>query len=472
MTSAAAFSALAIALSAKGMGEVKTNYRLRDWGISRQRYWGCPIPIIHCQDCGDVTVPEDQLPVRLPEDLIPDGSGNPLTKDLRFTAVACPKCGADARRETDTMDTFVDSSWYFLRYTCPDSHAAMLDDRVKYWAPVDQYVGGVEHAILHLLYARFFYKALRDIGLVTGDEPFKSLLTQGMVLAETFYRQNDNGSKDWISPLDVELVKDAKGNIIRATHKGDGQEVSYGGVEKMSKSKNNGIDPDEIISQYGADTARLFVMFAAPPEQTIEWSESSIEGANRFLRRLWRLVYEHKQFPVMVKYTAGDLDPEQKKLRTQLHQTIQKVTNDFGVRKQFNTAIAAIMELLNSYVKVDCSGLNGSALAQELLEAVVIMLSPIAPHICDVLWRELGSTEELLEQEWVKLDPQALDVDEVAMVIQVNGKLRGKITVAKSLTKLQIESLAQENPNVQKFIEGQTIKKLIVVPGKLINIVV
>lgn len=472
MTFEQVFAALETELAEKNIGQVKTNYRLRDWGISRQRYWGCPIPIIHCEHCGDVPVPEQDLPVRLPEDLIPDGSGNPLNKDERFTKCVCPKCGADARRETDTMDTFVDSSWYFLRYTCPDSHNAMLDERVKYWAPVDQYVGGIEHAILHLLYARFFYKALRDLGLVAGDEPFKNLLTQGMVLAETFYRQNPNGSKDWFSPMDVEVIKDGKGNIIKATYKGDGMEVQYGGIEKMSKSKNNGIDPDEIISQYGADTARLFVMFASPPEQTLDWSDSGIEGANRFIRRIWRMVFEHTQQGVVAKYTTGDLTTEQKKLRTQLHQTIAKVTNDVGVRKQFNTAIAAIMELLNAYSKVAFVGDNGRALSQEVLEAVIIMLSPIAPHVCEVLWSELCPNSELLEQAWVVVDPKALDVDEVEMIIQVNGKLRGKIMVAKSLTKEQIEEMAKQNPNVQKFIDGQVIKKIIVVPNKLINIVV
>lgn len=466
------FAALETELVAKNIGQVKTNYRLRDWGISRQRYWGCPIPIIHCEHCGDVAVPEQDLPVRLPEDLIPDGSGNPLNKDERFINCKCPQCGADARRETDTMDTFVDSSWYFLRYTCPDSHNAMLDERVKHWAPVDQYVGGIEHAILHLLYARFFYKALRDLGLVSGDEPFKQLLTQGMVLAETFYRQNPNGSKDWFSPMDVEVVKDGKGNVLKAVYKGDGREVQYGGIEKMSKSKNNGIDPDEIIAQYGADTARLFVMFASPPEQTLDWSDTGIEGSNRFIRRVWRMVFEHKQYGLVAKYSHGDLTPEQKKLRTQLHQTIAKVTHDMGVRKQFNTAIAAIMELLNAYSKVAFTGDNGRALSQEVLESVIIMLSPIAPHVCEALWNELRPDSEILAQEWVKVDPQALDVDEVEMIVQVNGKLRGKIMVAKALSKAEVEEMAKQNPNVQKFIEGQEIKKLIVVPNKLINIVI
>ncbi len=466
------FAALEEDLKKKNAGQVKVNYRLRDWGISRQRYWGCPIPIIHCEHCGDVPVPEENLPVILPEDLIPDGSGNPLNKDKRFTDTSCPKCGADARRETDTMDTFVDSSWYFLRYTCPDSHKAMLDERVNYWAPVDQYVGGIEHAILHLLYARFFYKALRDLGLVAGDEPFKNLLTQGMVLAETFYRQNPNGSKDWFSPLDVEVSKDGKGNVTSAIYKADGKEVIYGGIEKMSKSKNNGIDPDEIIAKYGADTARLFVMFASPPEQTLDWSDTGIAGSNRFISKVWRMVYEHVNTGVVARYTTGELSTEQKKLRTQLHQTIQKITNDIEVRKQFNTAIAAVMELLNAYAKTDLTDTSGRALAQETLEAVVIMLSPITPHVCDVLWSLLVPESELLNQSWPIVDAAALEVDEAEVIVQVNGKLRGKIMVAKSLSKVEVEELAKQNPNVQKFIDGQAIKKMVVVPGKLINIVI
>lgn len=472
MTFNEAFAALEEDLTKKGIGQVKINYRLRDWGLSRQRYWGCPIPIIHCRSCGDVPALEADLPVRLPEGLIPDGTGNPLCKDEEFLKAKCPKCGTDARRETDTMDTFVDSSWYFLRYTCPDNHQSMLDERVKYWAPVDQYVGGIEHAILHLLYARFFYKVLRDLGLVNGDEPFKSLLTQGMVLAETFYRQHKSGAKDWFNPLDVEVEKDNKGNIVNAAYKGDGQPVIFGGVEKMSKSKNNGIDPDEIIAKYGADTARLFVMFAAPSDQSLEWSDAGIEGANRFIRRLWRLVYEYKQTGLIDKYIAGGLTTEQKKLRTQLHQTINKVTYDIEVRKQFNTVIAAIMELLNSYAKTDLSGETGKALAQEILETVIIMLSPIIPHVCDVLWPELKPNTEIWEQSWPKADSKALDVDEVEMVVQVNGKLRGKIMVDKALTKGEIEAMAKENSNVEKFIEAKPIKKIIVVPNKLINIVV
>lgn len=459
-------------LIAKGLAKVKVNYRLRDWGISRQRYWGCPIPIIHCETCGDLPMPEEQLPVLLPENVIPDGSGSPLASMPEFYTTTCPKCGGGARCETDTMDTFVDSSWYYARYASYNCTEAVLDDRANYWTPVDQYIGGIEHAILHLLYARFFHKCLRDLNLVHTDEPFTNLLTQGMVLADTFYRQSEEGRKTWFNPADINLITDEKGHPVRATYKADGREVTIGGMEKMSKSKNNGVDPQAIIEQYGADTARLFVMFAAPPELSLEWSDHGVEGANRFIRRLWRLVFEHVQKGNVSKYVSGELTSEQKKLRTHLHQTIAKVTHDIAVRKQFNTAIASIMELLNNYSKVAFVETPGRQLAQELLETVVIMLSPITPHVCEELWHYLRPNTELLEQNWVEVDSTALDVNEVEMIIQVNGKLRGKIMVKKALPKSQVEELAQQNPNVQKFITGQAVKKIIVVPNKLINIVV
>jgi len=468
----AAFSAFEELLTQKSLGQAKTNYRLRDWGLSRQRYWGCPIPIIHCENCGDVPVPESELPVILPEDLIPDGSGSPLAKLAEFYETVCPKCGADAKRETDTMDTFVDSSWYYARYTCSDNSKQILDERANYWTPVDQYIGGIEHAILHLLYARFFHKCLRDLGLLNSSEPFTNLLTQGMVLADTFYREDAHGKKTWINPADVNVIVDEKGRQLSATAKSDGQSVQIGGQEKMSKSKNNGIDPQMIIEQYGADAARLFMMFTAPPDLSLEWSDNGLEGANRFIKRIWKLVYEHVQTGVVKRYTSGELSPEQKKLRTLLHQTIQKVTHDIAVRRQFNTAIAGTMELLNYYSKVPLSDEAGKALSQEVLESVIIMLSPIIPHICEELYGQLIPGGELLEQKWVTVDLSALDVDEVEIIIQVNGKLRGKLTVAKSLTKEQVEEAAKQNPNVAKFIEGQVIKKTIVVPGKLVNIVV
>ncbi|MCE3268276.1 MAG: leucyl-tRNA synthetase [Burkholderiales bacterium] len=368
-----AFNAFEEFLTKNNLGRAKTNYRLRDWGISRQRYWGCPIPIIHCENCGDVCVPETQLPVILPENLIPDGSGSPLAKLADFYNTTCPQCGAGARRETDTMDTFVDSSWYYARYTCADNDKQILDDRVNYWAPVNQYIGGIEHAILHLLYARFFHKCLHNLGLVKSSEPFTNLLTQGMVLADTFYREDALGKKTWFNPADVHVVTDEKGRQISAVLKADGLSVQIGGQEKMSKSKNNGIDPQMIIEQYGADAARLFMMFTAPPELSLEWSDNGLEGANRFIKRLWKLVYEHKQAGIVKCFTSGELTIEQKKLRTLLHQTIQKVTHDIAVRRQFNTAIASIMELLNSYSKMSFISETEKALSQEVLEAAVII---------------------------------------------------------------------------------------------------
>jgi len=459
-------------LSDRGLSKIKTNYRLRDWGISRQRYWGCPIPIIHCNICGDIPVPDSQLPVILPEDIIPDGNGSPLTKNATFYQTSCPKCGMDAKRETDTMDTFVDSSWYYARYASHDCNNAMLDERANYWVPVDQYIGGIEHAILHLLYARFFHKCLHDLNLVNSNEPFKNLLTQGMVLAETFYRNNNDGTKEWFNPSDISYTKDEKGRIISANNKKDNKAVNIGGMEKMSKSKNNGVDPQFIVERYGADTARLFMMFTAPPELSLEWSDNGLEGSHRFIKKIWRTVLEHVQKGITTKYTNGELTSEQKKLRTQLHQTITKVTNDISVRKQFNTAIASIMELLNSYAKVAFIDEVSRQFAQELLESVIIMLSPMTPHVCEELWQELCPGTDINEQSWPMADKSALESSEVEIIIQVNGKLRGKIMIEKGLSKEQIETLAKQNPNVQKFITGSEIKKLIVVQDKLVNIVV
>lgn len=473
LSSEAAYTALGDVLEAKGLGCPKTQFRLRDWGISRQRYWGCPIPMIHCESCGDVPVPAQDLPVVLPENVVPDGAGSPLAKMSAFYETTCPKCGQAARRETDTMDTFVESSWYFARYAAPDCDQAMVDARAQYWLPVDQYVGGIEHAILHLLYARFFNKMMRDVGLITTDEPFQRLLTQGMVVAETFYREQAGGKKEWFNPADIQLEHDAKGKVMSATAH-DGGPVVVGGIEKMSKSKNNGVDPQALIEQYGADTARLFMMFAAPPEQSLEWSDSGVEGANRFLRRLWRLVYEFTAHGVVAPYqiAQGPLPPALQTLRFYLHSTIQKVGNDYGVRQQFNTAIAAVMELLNHYSKTDCAGELGRALAQELLETAVLLLSPIVPHISQALWAALRPNTDLLAQPFPCIDPQALVQDEVTLVVQVNGKLRGQLTVSKQADKASIEQLALANPNVQRFLEGQTPKKVIVVPGRLVNVVI
>jgi leucyl-tRNA synthetase len=471
-----AYDAMATKLAAQNAGAPKTQYRLRDWGISRQRYWGCPIPIIHCKTCGDVPVPEQNLPVVLPTDVIPDGAGSPLARMPSFYETTCPKCGAAAKRETDTMDTFVESSWYYARYASPKCETGLVDKAASdHWLPVDQYIGGIEHAILHLLYARFFHKLMRDEGLVSGDEPFKKLLTQGMVVCETFYRDMDNGGKDWINFADVEIERDAKGKMISAVSKADGLPVMVAGVEKMSKSKNNGVDPQELIEQFGADTARLFMMFASPPEQSLEWSDAGAEGAHRFLKRLWKLSYDHISGGLVAKFVSGELSKEQKALRFALHTAIAKVSDDYSRRQQFNTVIAAIMELLNTYsamaVKGQLADETGRTLAQEVLEAAVIMLSPIVPHICESIWSELVPSTVLQKQSWPVADKTAMVQDEVELMIQVNGKLRGSILVAKDLPKEEIEALALAHEHVQKFVTG-TPKKIIVVPGRLVSIVV
>ncbi|MBI2379619.1 MAG: leucine--tRNA ligase [Gammaproteobacteria bacterium] len=468
-----AFAALEKSLSAKGLGEARTQFRLRDWGISRQRYWGCPIPIIHCPSCGDQPVPENQLPVILPEDVIPDGAGSPLAKMPEFYETACPCCGKPARRETDTMDTFVESSWYYARYASPGCDTGLVDQRAKYWAPVDQYIGGIEHAILHLLYARFFHKLMRDEGLVLGDEPFTNLLTQGMVVAETWYREEANGGKTWFNPAEIAIERDAKGKILGATLKADGQPVLFGGVEKMSKSKNNGVDPQELIDRYGADTARLFMMFAAPPEMSLAWSDEGVEGAFRFLKRLWKQVHEHtadeSSVPQLDKALLND---GQKALRRKTHQTIQGVSADIGSRLVFNTAIAKVMELLNEVQKFKVEKPQDRAVMHEALEAAVLLLSPIVPHVTHELWQALGHGNAVIDQAWPTVDESALVADEVLIVVQVNGKLRGKLTVPASATKEDIEALALKDEHVLRYTEGKEIKKVIAVPGKLLNIVV
>ena len=470
-----AFDAIAAKLQSQDAGEPKTQYRLRDWGISRQRYWGCPIPIVHCEKCGDVPVPADQLPVALPENVVPDGMGSPLAKMPEFYETTCPCCGGAAKRETDTMDTFMESSWYFFRYMSPKFSDGMVSaEAAKYWGSVDQYIGGIEHAILHLLYARFFTKLMRDEGLVNVDEPFERLLTQGMVVCETYYRESANGSKDWINPADVELTFDDKGRPVSAVLKADGLPVVISGTEKMSKSKNNGVDPQELINAYGADTARLFMMFAAPPEQSLEWSDSGVEGAHRFLRRLWRTVYEYLKQGGAVKAFAGNQDglsKELKDLRHKLHATTAKVSDDYGRRQQFNTAIAAVMELLNQYDKTDTGSEQGRAVAQEVLETAVRLLWPIVPHICETLWSELNSAK-LWEAGWPTVDEAALVKSEIEVMVQVNGKLRGKITVAADASKADLEAAALANEGAVKFMEGKPAKKIIVVPGRLVNIVV
>ncbi len=472
----AAVDSIAADLAARGLGEKKVQFRLRDWGISRQRYWGCPIPIIHCPTCGDVPVPDDQLPVVLPENVEITGAGSPLARMPEFYETTCPKCGGAAKRETDTMDTFVESSWYFLRYACPDNATAMVDERAAYWCKggIDQYIGGIEHAILHLLYARFFTKLMRDVGLI-GDlgEPFANLLTQGMVVAPTFYRELDGGKKQWINPADVDVVTDERGRPTGATLRADGQPVVIGGTEKMSKSKNNGVDPQALIDQYGADTARLFIMFASPPDQSLEWSDAGVEGAFRFLRRLWKTVYDHVQAGLVAACTGNDgLSSAQADLRRKLHQTLGKVADDYGRRKQFNTAIAAVMELLNAYDKCDLADASGRALAQEVLESAVLMLFPIVPHIGQALYAELKPGQDAGKQAFPKADPAALVQSEIELVVQVNGKHRGSIRVAADADKAAIEAAALASEGAVKFMEGKPAKKVVVVPGRLVNIVV
>jgi leucyl-tRNA synthetase len=468
-----AFDAIASDLAAKNLGEKKVQFRLRDWGISRQRYWGCPIPIIHCASCGDVPVPDEQLPVVLPENVTITGAGSPLAKMPEFYECTCPQCGGKARHETDTMDTFVESSWYYARYTSPDCTTGMVDPkRAQQWLPVDQYIGGIEHAILHLLYARFFHKLMRDEGLVQGDEPFKNLLTQGMVVAPTFYRELDGGKKQWINPADVDVHTDDKGRPLGAKLISDGKPVIIGGTEKMSKSKNNGVDPQAIIDQYGADTARLFMMFAAPPDQQLEWSDTGVEGGFRFLKRVWKAAHEHIEQGVVSAYSSGELSAASKVLRLQLHQTIQKIDDDYGRRKTFNTAIAAVMELLNALGKFDETSPGARAVVQEALEAMTLLLAPIVPHISQALWKELRPNTELLDQSFPKVDVSALEQDEIELVIQVNGKLRGNLRVAKESGKADLEKLALAHEAVQKLLAGGAAKKVIVVPGRLINVVI
>ncbi|MEO8992676.1 MAG: leucine--tRNA ligase, partial [Nitrosospira sp.] len=467
-----AIDAISIDLQAKGLGEKRVHYRLRDWGISRQRYWGCPIPLIYCDACGVVPVPDDQLPVVLPDNLVPDGSGNPLAKTPSFYACQCPRCGKPARRETDTMDTFVDSSWYYMRYACVGQNKSMVDARVDYWLPVDQYIGGIEHAILHLLYSRFWSKVMHDLGLVVFDEPFANLLTQGMVLNEIMFRKTQAGRIEYFNPADVDIQTDEQGRRIGALLRTDGQPVELGGIGTMSKSRNNGVDPQKLVDQYGADTARLFMMFASPPEQTLEWADAGIDGAFRFLKRLWKQVYEHMQqgtidYPVQNE----DLGPELRSLRYQLHQTIAKVGDDLGRRHTFNTAIAAVMELMNALGKLQDTRPAARSLMQEAMESIVLLLSPIIPHICHALWRELKPGTELLDQSWPQVDSMALVQDDIELIVQVNGKLRGKIRVARDTESAAIEILALESEQVRKFVDGE-VKKIVVVPGRLVNIVV
>ena len=466
----AAVDAIADDLNNKELGEKKIQWRLRDWGISRQRYWGCPIPIIHCDHCGDVPVPDEKLPVVLPEDCVPDGSGNPLLKRDDFLQCDCPACGMPAQRETDTMDTFVDSSWYYTRYCCNDNDNAMVDERVNYWMPVDQYIGGIEHAILHLLYSRFWSKVMRDLGLVKYDEPFVKLLTQGMVLNEIFFRKPDTGRITYYNPSDVEITSDSKGQRIGAILQSDGQPVESGGIGTMSKSKNNGVDPQSLIEKYGADTARFFMMFASPPEQTLEWSDAGVEGAYRFLKRIWNFAQENKQ--LIKKEMNNETDwskvaPEHKNTRFEIHSILKQANHDLE-KFQFNTVASACMKILNSLEGAPST----PAILHEGMSILLRLLSPISPHISDFLWCEIGYGEDILKAAWPVADPGALIQDEIELVVQVNGKLRGKILVPADADKQEIEHRATSEENVKRFTEGKIVKKIIIVPGRLVNIVV
>jgi len=458
-------------LETHGIGERKVNFRLRDWGVSRQRYWGCPIPVIYCPDCGAVPVPEDQLPVVLPEDVTFMGVQSPIKTDAGWRKTACPQCGGAAERETDTFDTFMESSWYFARYCSPGAEG-MVDERANYWLPVDQYIGGIEHAILHLMYFRFYNKLMRDAGLLKADEPATRLLCQGMVIAETFRRDADDGSSNWINPADVEVRRDDKGKMTGAVLVADGLPVEIGAIEKMSKSKNNGVDPVHLVDRYGADTVRLFSMFASPPDQSLEWSDSGVEGAFRFLRRLWFMSTEHIAAGPVESLNINELSAEQKTIRRYVHDTIAKVSDDIGRRQTFNTAIAAVMELSNHLGRFEDRSSQGRAVLDEAWKAVVRLMAPITPHICETLWQMLGETASVVSAPWPVADESARVRDQITLVIQVNGKLRARIELAPGCDQEQVMVLAQADENVTRHTDGKSIRKVIYIPDRLLNIVV
>ena len=489
-----AVDAIAADLAAKGLGEKKVQWRLRDWGISRQRYWGCPIPIIHCDACSSVPVPDDQLPVVLPEDCVPDGSGNPLLKREDFLNCTCPRCGKPAKRETDTMDTFVDSSWYYARY-CSGLGASgfkndtMVDEETSYWMPVDQYIGGIEHAILHLLYSRFWTKVMRNLRLVKYDEPFSNLLTQGMVLNHIYSRPTDKGGIEYFAPEDVEVVKDETGRLTGAKALADGLAVDFQGMGTMSKSKRNGVDPQALIDQYGADTARLFMMFASPPEQTLEWADSGVEGAYRFLKRVWAsavfneaFISQGIQYPPADGVDWNNAAREFKDARREIHLLLRRANYDMG-KLQFNTVVSATMKMLNLIERLPGPMIEPEhgkqkqdivfrALVSESFSILLRLLSPITPHITHALWNELGYGDDILHAPWPEPVAEALEQDEIELVIQVNGKLRGNLRAAKDADKAALEQLALANETVQKHLAGTAPKKIIVVPGRLINVVI
>ena len=471
------FDRMADWLERTGRGGRRVNYRLHDWGVSRQRYWGCPVPIVHCDACGMVPVPDEQLPVLLPEDVDIEGGGSPLARLPEFVETACPKCGADARRDTDTFDTFMESSWYFARFCCPGADASKIDERADYWMPVDQYIGGIEHAILHLMYARFYQKLMNEAGLTKVREPFSSLLTQGMVVAETFYREAD-GQILYYAPSEVEVEHDARGKITGAHARSDGQPVEVGPIEKMSKSKNNGVDPEEMIARYGADTVRLYIIETSPPDQMLEWSGSAVEGASRFLRRLWRTVREHVGQGPAPTLDVNRLDGPARELRCRIHETIAKVSDDVGRRYKFNTACAACRELVNDVIafEADASDTDDDgarrSVVREALETVVLMLAPVIPHVCHTLWQTLGHCDPVIDAAWPVADEAATSRDVIELVVQVNGKLRGHVRIGADADREAVEREAQRNDNVARFIGGKPVRKVVVVPGRLVNIVV
>ena len=466
----AAFNGIADKLEKLGVGKRQVNYRLRDWGVSRQRYWGAPIPMLTLENGETVPAPIEDLPIILPEDVVMDGVKSPIKADPNWAKTTFN--GEPALKETDTFDTFMESSWYYARYTSPSYAEGMLDkDEANYWLPVDQYIGGIEHATMHLLYFRFFHKLLRDAGFVTSDEPAQKLLCQGMVLADAFYYTSPTNERIWVSPTQVTLERDEKGRIIKATDP-EGRELVHTGMTKMSKSKNNGIDPQEMVEKYGADTVRLFMMFASPAEMTLEWQESGVEGAKRFLGRVWNLVYEYSQNPAKTALDVTALSADQKALRRDVHKTIAKVSDDIGRRQTFNTAIAAVMELMNKLTRAPLESEQDRAVMAEALSAVVRMLYPITPHICFELWKALGNESNIDHAEWVKADEAAMVEDEKLIVVQVNGKVRGKVTVAADADEETVKTVAFADENVKKFTDNTQIVKVIYVPGKLLNVVV
>jgi len=455
----------------QGIGERKVNYRLRDWGVSRQRYWGCPIPVIYCEACGAVPVPEEDLPVVLPEDVTFMGVQSPIKADPEWRRTSCPQCGAAAERETDTFDTFMESSWYYARYCCPGAEG-QLDERANYWLPIDQYVGGIEHAILHLMYFRFYHKLMRDAGMVVSDEPATRLLCQGMVVADTYYREDSEGKVHWINPAEVEVERDTRGKPVGARLRSDGQPVAFGGVEKMSKSKNNGVDPHHLVERYGADTVRLFSVSDSPPQQSLEWSDSGVEGASRFLRRTWSQVMTHVEEGPCDALEPSALNDRQREMRRLVHETIAKVSDDVSRRYTFNTAIAAVMELTNHLARFEAADGQSRAVVREAWLAIVRLLGPITPHICEELWAALGGAGPLYKAAWPQVDESARERLRVTLVVQVNGKLRARLELEPGATREQALEQALAIENVQRHMEGKAIRKVIHVPDRLLNVVV